>query len=139
MLETIATEQHLVVVDRCIAFIHTDELVQPRMAGKHVIGFNEVFNWQLPVGLDIEFQRLAELYLIEIVALELTRNRCYAGGKIIGAAAQVDEYPVVPAANRECDWVEPRPGMTVARIGDALAPRTVEEAALEAWQLARRL
>jgi 2,4-dienoyl-CoA reductase-like NADH-dependent reductase (Old Yellow Enzyme family) len=42
-------------------------------------------------------------------------------------------------ANRECDWIEARPGMTVTRIGDALAPRSVEEAVLDAWQLARRL
>jgi hypothetical protein len=43
------------------------------------------------------------------------------------------------AANRECDWIEAQPGMAVTRIGDALAPRTVEEAVLEAWQLARSL
>jgi hypothetical protein len=43
------------------------------------------------------------------------------------------------AANRECDWIETQPGMAVTRIGDALAPRTVEEAMLEAWQLARSL
>ena len=42
-------------------------------------------------------------------------------------------------ANRECDWIEAQPGMAVTRIGDALAPRTVEEAVLEAWQLARSL
>jgi len=42
-------------------------------------------------------------------------------------------------ANRECDWIEAQPGMVVTRIGDALAPRTVEEAVLEAWQLARSL
>ncbi len=42
-------------------------------------------------------------------------------------------------ANPECDWIEARPGMAVTRIGDALAPRTVEEAVLEAWQLARSL
>ena len=38
-------------------------------------------------------------------------------------------------ANRDCDWIEAIDGLTVSRIGDALAPRTVEEAVLEGLQL----
>jgi len=44
-----------------------------------------------------------------------------------------------PESSRDCDWIESRPGRLVTRIGDALAPRTVEEAVLEGWQLARQL
>jgi len=44
-----------------------------------------------------------------------------------------------PESNRDCDWIEARPGRQVTRIGDALTPRTVEEAVLEGWQLARQL
>jgi hypothetical protein len=42
-------------------------------------------------------------------------------------------------SNRDCDWIESCQGRQVTRIGDALAPRTVEEAVLEGWQLARQL
>ena len=44
-----------------------------------------------------------------------------------------------PEANRECDWIDAIPGLAVSRIGDAIAPRTVEEAILEGMQLARNL
>ena len=44
-----------------------------------------------------------------------------------------------PESNRDYDWIESRPGRLLTRIGDALAPRTVEEAVLEGWQLARQL
>ena len=44
-----------------------------------------------------------------------------------------------PAANRDCDWIVERPGMGVTRIGDALAPRTVEEAVLEGLRCGRLL
>jgi hypothetical protein len=43
------------------------------------------------------------------------------------------------AADRACDWIVPTVSMAVSRIGDALAPRTVEEAVLEGLQLARNL
>ena len=36
-------------------------------------------------------------------------------------------------SNRECDWVEKIDGIEVVRIGDALAPRTVEEAVLDGF------
>lgn len=44
-----------------------------------------------------------------------------------------------PQSNRECDWVEQMPGIKVIKVGDAIAPRTVEEAVLEglkaSWDL----
>jgi hypothetical protein len=36
-----------------------------------------------------------------------------------------------PRARRDCDWIERLGIAPVTRIGDALAPRTVEEAVLE--------
>ncbi len=61
-----------------------------------------------------------------------------------GEAIVCDEVDTIvtcyaSASNRDCDWIEARPGMSVTRIGDAMAPRTVEEAVLEGWQLARCL
>jgi hypothetical protein len=44
-----------------------------------------------------------------------------------------------PRANQDCDWIEQIEGLSVFRIGDAIAPRTVEEAVLEGWQLARTI
>jgi 2,4-dienoyl-CoA reductase-like NADH-dependent reductase (Old Yellow Enzyme family) len=43
------------------------------------------------------------------------------------------------AANRECDWIVPTASMLVSHIGDAIAPRTVEEAVLDGLQVARSL
>jgi 2,4-dienoyl-CoA reductase-like NADH-dependent reductase (Old Yellow Enzyme family) len=43
------------------------------------------------------------------------------------------------ASSRDCDWIEPSASMSVSRIGDALAPRTVEEAVLEGLMLARSI
>jgi len=43
------------------------------------------------------------------------------------------------ATDRSCDWIVPSASMAVSRIGDAIAPRTVEEAVLEGLQLARKL
>ncbi len=44
-----------------------------------------------------------------------------------------------PRANRDCDWVEQMHGINSITVGDALAPRTVEEAVLEglkaSWDL----
>jgi 2,4-dienoyl-CoA reductase-like NADH-dependent reductase (Old Yellow Enzyme family) len=39
-------------------------------------------------------------------------------------------------ASRDCDWIDSIDGLEVSRIGDALAPRSVEEAVLEAVRLA---
>jgi hypothetical protein len=44
-----------------------------------------------------------------------------------------------PQANRECAWVEQIEDLSVSWIGDAVSPRTVEEAVLEGLQLAREL
>ena len=44
-----------------------------------------------------------------------------------------------PAANRDCDWIVARPDMGVTRVGDAIAPRTVEEAVLEGLRCGRAL
>ena len=42
-----------------------------------------------------------------------------------------------PRSNRECDWIEPKAGeFVIYRIGDAISPRTVEEAMLEGFQIA---
>ena len=41
-----------------------------------------------------------------------------------------------PQANRECSWVDQIHDLSVSWIGDALSPRTVEEAVLEGLQLA---
>jgi len=61
-----------------------------------------------------------------------------------GEAIVCDEVDTIvscyaPESNRDCDWIASRPGRQVTRIGDALAPRSVEEAVLEGWQLARQL
>ena len=40
-----------------------------------------------------------------------------------------------PRANRDCDWIEASGDCEVARIGDAQAPRTVEEAVLDGLRL----
>ena len=44
-----------------------------------------------------------------------------------------------PQANRDCDWVETELGLPVTRIGDAIAPRSVEEAVLDGFNIARQL
>ena len=44
-----------------------------------------------------------------------------------------------PRARRDCDWIEALGLAPVSRIGDALAPRSVEEAVLEGLRLAREL
>ena len=62
------------------------------------------------------------------------------GGEAI-VCEQVDTVVTcyAPQANRECDWVEQIEGLTVFWIGDAVSPRTVEEAVLEGLQLAWEL
>ncbi len=42
-------------------------------------------------------------------------------------------------APRDCDWIESIEGLEVSRIGDAAAPRSVEEAVLEAVHLAMEI
>ncbi len=42
-------------------------------------------------------------------------------------------------SNRDCDWIEDIEGLEVSSIGDAISPRTVEEAVLEGLQLGRRI
>jgi 2,4-dienoyl-CoA reductase-like NADH-dependent reductase (Old Yellow Enzyme family) len=44
-----------------------------------------------------------------------------------------------PQANSDCDWIAAVDGLAVSRIGDAVSPRTVEEAVLEGLQLARSI
>ena len=44
-----------------------------------------------------------------------------------------------PQANRDCDWIAAIDGLTVSRVGDAVSPRTVEEAVLEGLQLGRSI
>ncbi|TNF86203.1 MAG: FAD-dependent oxidoreductase [Gammaproteobacteria bacterium] len=44
-----------------------------------------------------------------------------------------------PQASRACDWLERLDGFAISRIGDAVAPRTVEEAVLEGFRLGRKL
>ena len=44
-----------------------------------------------------------------------------------------------PRARRDCDWIDSLGLAPVSRIGDALAPRSVEEAVLEGLCLAREL
>ena len=41
-----------------------------------------------------------------------------------------------PRASRECDWLQSIDGLAYTRIGDAIAPRSVEEAVLEAVRAA---
>jgi 2,4-dienoyl-CoA reductase-like NADH-dependent reductase (Old Yellow Enzyme family) len=59
------------------------------------------------------------------------------GGEAI-VCEQVDTVVTCFAAqaNRECAWVEQIEDITVSWIGDAVSPRTVEEAVLEGLQLA---
>ena len=44
-----------------------------------------------------------------------------------------------PQANHDCDWIAEIDGLTVSCIGDAISPRTVEEAVLEGLQLGRSI
>ncbi len=44
-----------------------------------------------------------------------------------------------PQANRDCAWVDELDGIGTIWVGDALAPRSVEEAVLEGWRAARAL
>ncbi|MCP4387545.1 MAG: FAD-dependent oxidoreductase [Gammaproteobacteria bacterium] len=44
-----------------------------------------------------------------------------------------------PQANSDCGWLQNIHGLPVSRIGDAIAPRTVEEAVLEGFRLAWEL
>ncbi len=58
-----------------------------------------------------------------------------------GEAIVCDEVDCIvscfaPRANRDCAWVEQLDGVEVTWIGDALAPRTVEEAVLEGLRAA---
>ncbi len=54
------------------------------------------------------------------------------GGEAI-VCDQVDSLVTcyAPRSNRDCDWIETIEGLDVRRIGDAQAPRTVEEAVLD--------
>ena len=38
-------------------------------------------------------------------------------------------------SNRECDWIEEIDNIEVKKIGDAIAPRTVEEAVLDGFNV----
>jgi 2,4-dienoyl-CoA reductase-like NADH-dependent reductase (Old Yellow Enzyme family) len=62
------------------------------------------------------------------------------GGEAI-VCEQVDTVVTcfAPQANRECAWVEQIEDLGVSWIGDAVSPRTVEEAVLEGLQIAREL
>jgi 2,4-dienoyl-CoA reductase-like NADH-dependent reductase (Old Yellow Enzyme family) len=62
------------------------------------------------------------------------------GGEAI-VCEQVDTVVTcfAPQANRECAWVEHIEDISVSWIGDAVSPRTVEEAVLEGLQLALEL
>lgn len=40
-----------------------------------------------------------------------------------------------PQASRDCDWLDSIEGLQLSRIGDAIAPRRLEEAVLEAARL----
>jgi 2,4-dienoyl-CoA reductase-like NADH-dependent reductase (Old Yellow Enzyme family) len=62
------------------------------------------------------------------------------GGQAI-VCEQVDTVVTCFAsqANRECDWVLQIDGIKASHIGDAVSPRTVEEAILEGLQLARKI
>jgi 2,4-dienoyl-CoA reductase-like NADH-dependent reductase (Old Yellow Enzyme family) len=62
------------------------------------------------------------------------------GGEAI-VCEQVDTVVTcfAPQSNRECAWVEQIEDMSVSWIGDAVSPRTVEEAVLEGLQLAWEL
>jgi len=44
-----------------------------------------------------------------------------------------------PQASRDCDWLDSIEGLRLSRIGDAIAPRSVEEAVLEAVRLAMQI
>jgi len=44
-----------------------------------------------------------------------------------------------PQASRDCDWLDSIEGLQLSRIGDAIAPRSVEEAVLEAVRLAMQI
>ncbi len=61
-----------------------------------------------------------------------------------GEAIVCDEVDAVvscyaPQANRDCAWIDDLDGIGVSWIGDALAPRSVEEAILEGLRAARAI
>jgi 2,4-dienoyl-CoA reductase-like NADH-dependent reductase (Old Yellow Enzyme family) len=62
------------------------------------------------------------------------------GGEAI-VCEQVDTIVSCYAAqaNRDCDWVEAIGDIAVTRVGDAVSPRTVEEAVLDGFNAARLL
>jgi 2,4-dienoyl-CoA reductase-like NADH-dependent reductase (Old Yellow Enzyme family) len=62
-----------------------------------------------------------------------------SGKAIVCEAVDTVVSCFAPKANRECEWVEQIEGITVSWIGDAIAPRTVEEAVLEGVQIARAI
>jgi 2,4-dienoyl-CoA reductase-like NADH-dependent reductase (Old Yellow Enzyme family) len=62
------------------------------------------------------------------------------GGEAI-VCEQVDTIVTcyAPQASRDCNWLDSIAGLQVSRIGDAMAPRSVEEAVLDAVRLAMQL
>jgi len=58
------------------------------------------------------------------------------GESIVCEAVDTVVTCYAPQANRDCDWVDEIEGMEVIRIGDAVAPRTVEEAVLDGFKVA---
>jgi NADPH-dependent 2,4-dienoyl-CoA reductase/sulfur reductase-like enzyme len=62
------------------------------------------------------------------------------GGEAI-VCEQVDTIVSCYAAqaNRNCDWIEDIGGFPLTRVGDALSPRTVEEAVLDGLNAARMI
>jgi hypothetical protein len=44
------------------AFIHADKIIEPGVTGKYVVRFDEALDRQLPVGVYVKLQRLAEMH-----------------------------------------------------------------------------
>jgi hypothetical protein len=88
-------------------------------------------------GLGVEMTAYARFY----GALDGSAYFQHMTGGEAMVCEQVDTIVCCYAAraNRDSDWIEAIDDLQVARVGDALAPRTVEEAVLDGFNAARLL
>lgn len=61
-----------------------------------MVGFDEIFDRQLPVGIDFEFQRFTKVQGAEVISIDDFGDRLDAAGKWLGLTADIDKDPVVP-------------------------------------------
>ena len=105
LFEIITAQQYLLIEIRWLAFIHADEIVEPGVTGKNMVGLNKIFDRQLPVGCNFKLHCFAEMHSGQIVALEFGCDRFYAGEEVIGSTAQINEHPVMPGDTTNLDQI----------------------------------